>query len=279
MCRRAFFPAALLNLLQLGSPLASAATNEKPVPEPPSQAEASSQPSSRSDHTAAVCEEARRRYDAHDKRAALEKLEQCYVVNSSPNVAYNIAVVSLELDDCVRALTYFQLYAQNAPDAERLGEVNKEIDQLSEQCPPPSRNEKSEQPAPAAPANPAPAPTPTPLLLEPTDSSHDWRTIGWIAVGAGAFAGATSLYFTALAIEANHDTQQRPITAEYFNEREGALKRDSSYGIAFGITGVVALGLGTYAVLASSTPASSKAATLTTSLSPNSALLGCRLQF
>jgi tetratricopeptide (TPR) repeat protein len=235
------------------------------------------------DDIKALFELARKDYDAGDLLGALDKLERCYSATGSPNLAYDIAVLYRDLTDYPKALEYFQKYAQDAPNGERHAEAGKEVARLSEQCPPKISTQKvlvdGATSSPVGPTNAPATQSPAPKLVDKSGASVSWPDLGWIAIGAGTLAGATAVYFTAAAIEANDHTKTRPISAAYYNENASALTRDSAYAWVFGVTSLVALGVGTFTLLASPRKPRSTAAVPTITFSRGSALAAYQVRF
>jgi tetratricopeptide (TPR) repeat protein len=225
--------------------------------------------------------QARKKYEAGDLHGALSDLEQCYVLSHSVNLLYNLALVHNELGDCPKALDHFQRYIRAAADGERRDEANRQIVALTGKCPPASPALASRQSAPThrlPQAAPAPHSVPT-INKTATTSQEQWLSIGWIALGAGAVSGMTAAYFAVRAVQANHDTQRRPISADYYKEQSSNLTRYSTYAWVFGATSVLAIGVGVYALVLAAPKQQDASSGLTATLSPSAALVGYRLRF
>jgi tetratricopeptide (TPR) repeat protein len=226
--------------------------------------------------------QARAKYEAGDMLGALNDLEQCYLLSHSVNLLYNLALLHNELGDCPKALDHYQRYIRAAADGERHEEVNRQIAALSMKCPPASSAlALRRQPTPTHGGSPiatAPYPGPTSGKTAAT-SQQPWLSIGWIAVGAGAVSGVTAAYFAVRAVQANHDTQQRPIAAEYYKERSSDLTRYSSYAWVFGATSILAMGVGVYALVLVAPKQQDASSGLTATLSQSAGLVGYWLRF
>jgi hypothetical protein len=226
--------------------------------------------------------QARKKYEAGDVHGALNDLERCYALSHSVNLLYNLALLHNELEDCPKALHYFHRYIQEASDGERRDEVNRQIAALSEKCPPanpalaPAHVAPKNGPPQAAPATPRSVPTASGTV---TTRPQQWSTVGWIALGAGAVSGVTTAYFAVKAVQANHDTEQRPILADYYKERSSDLTRYSTYAWVFGATSVLAIGVGVYALAVAAPNQQNASSELTATVSNSSALVGYRLRF
>jgi len=225
--------------------------------------------------------QAREKYETGDAQGALSDLEQCYVLSHSVNLLYNLALIHNELGDCPKALDHFQRYIQAAADSERRDEVNRQIAELSVKCPPASSalaspNSVSTHGPPYA----APAPHSVPSSNETaTTRQQQWLSVGWVALGAGAVSGMTAAYFAVRAVQANHDTEQRPISADYYRERSSDLTRYSTYAWVLGATSVLAIGAGVYALVLAAPKQQHTSSELAATLSPSAALIGYRLRF
>lgn len=232
----------------------------------------------RADEAEELFARARKKYEAGDVHGALNDLEQCYALSHSVNLLYNLALLYNDLEDCTKALDYFHRYIREAADGERRDEANRQIAAFSEKCPPAS-------PAPAAlkhvPPQAAPA-TPRPVLTVSgtvMPRPQRWSTVGWIALGAGAVSGVTAAYFAVQAVEANHDTEQRPITADYYKEHSSDLTRYSTYAWVFGATSVLAMGVGVYVLAVAAPKQQDVSSGPTATVSNSAALVGYRLRF
>lgn len=226
--------------------------------------------------------EARKKYEAGDVLGALGDLEQCYVLSHSVNLLYNLALLHNELGDCPQALDHYQRYLEAAPDGERRDEVNRQIAALSAKCPPastalapPQQSAPRQEPTQAVRARP----TGPAVGKTATTRQQPWLSVGWIAVGAGAMSGASAAYFAVRAVHASHDTQQRPIAADYYKERSSDLTHYSTYAWVFGATSVLATGVGVYALLWVAPKQQDANSGLTATLSHSAALVGYRLRF
>ena len=275
-------PIALCLMFQCHPLLAaSVASGVVAETQPTRSGESNAASSDPSDEAEALFAVARKKYEAGDLPGALSVLQRCYELTHAANLLYNLALLYHELADCSKALEHFQRYIQEAADGERRDDANQQIAALSQKCPPPSPAQAARQAVPESTQPPqlAAAPTSPPVIDTSSARPHYWSSVGWVALGAGAMAGATAIYFAVQAVQANHDAEKRPITADYYNERSATLTRDSTYAWAFGATSVVAIGVGVYSLTVAAPKQQSVSAAFTTTLSPSAALVGYRLRF
>jgi hypothetical protein len=274
----------LLIAVEAQPSLANAEHSSVGAPAQPSQRHESADASASSpDDAEALYADARRRYDAGDLRGALEILQRCYAVAKSPNLLFNIAQVHHELSDCPAALEFYQRYVQDSTDGERRDDANQQIAILSKQCPPPRTSTHIVEANPITKPSheiPTAAPVLTTRVREPaSERPHHWSTVGWIALGAGTLAGVATAYFSAEALQASRDTERKDVGASYHYERAADLTRESAWAWACGVTTVVAVGTGIYALTLASPKQKPPPTRFSMALSPQAALVDYRLLF
>lgn len=236
---------------------------------------------------------ARSEYAKGNREAALRSLQACYEVSHSTNVLFNLAQLNRELSHCEAAIEYYQRYLDAAPDGKRAGDARRHADTLRQRCPPPR--------APADTPEPKPKPSSEPLrltaVLQPlgpqlpasrsVSRPNHWNTVAWLAVGTGAAAVATAVYFSVETRQDKHHFEQRRAEATTSPKPNkaainGALDdfyRDRSFAYAFGAVGVLAVGAGIGVWVLGASKRSSETTVWSFALSPTLVAAELQLRF
>lgn len=245
----------------------------------------------------ALFAEAQQHYEAGELNEALQKTLRCYELTHAVNLLHNLAVIYQQLGDCPHSLEYYRRYVREAEDDQQRANAQRHIASLSSQCDAPLAAEATPEsvpgvtaPAPVPKSPPAPgvtgpspvfraAPTPGAPSADPASPGFQhWTTLGWVALSTGVVAGAGATYFAIGALEAQRDAKNASTSAD-FDDRSSALARNSTLAGVLGATSLVALGLGTYALIVAPPNKGRGSTALTLSPMPNGALVDYRVRF
>ncbi|HEY5959467.1 MAG TPA: hypothetical protein VIV60_23075, partial [Polyangiaceae bacterium] len=198
----------------------------------------------------ALFAEAQNKILAHDLPSALILLKQCYELTGSYNLLYNMARLQQELLNCSDALANYRLFVRNAVESPWRDDANRQIATLESTCEQPQPTPSAPEPAPTARsvAPPVTKALPGQSSVQP-EHAAPWSTIGWVAIGTGTLTSVATVYFAKQAFDAKHQTDAPSGNADAFYARAEELKRNSIYAWTFGVTSVVALGVGVYALV------------------------------
>lgn len=225
---------------------------------------------------------ARELYAAGDLPGSLRILRECYEVTRATNLLFNIAQLHRELGECSDAVEHYQRYITESPDGARVADAKQYLDVLTAQCPPTrateptpaSRAQKPLQAASASGSNSARLPPPIPVDSGAPAFRH-WNMVGWAALGVGALATAGSVYARVEMAHAYGDTED----ANEEGDRRSAEKfredwyRNRRWAFGLGAAAVVSVGFGVYALLIAAPSEGRPTHSVSTTLTPNSALL------
>jgi tetratricopeptide (TPR) repeat protein len=238
---------------------------------------------------------AQSQYAAGDLAGALVTMQRCYAVKPSANLLYNLAQLHRELSHCVEALDHYERYLNAAPNGARAADAMRYADSLRRECPPPAPlTPTAVVPVPSAAVQPAQPQAPKvqleELQLTSTTAQRRWNTVGWVAMGAGAVAAGTAIYFSAKNYQDRKDIEnwntrmkakppQSDVDLVEYHRLDSNFKRDRALGFTLGGVAVVAVGIGAYAWLFAAPR--ERAATTAWSLTVSPSTLGAsyRIQF
>jgi hypothetical protein len=258
--------------LSLGAPQ----TTPTPATTDPHQAGATQDSTGATPDVEGLFAAAQRRYEAGDLPAALTYLEQCYEATASPNLLFNLAQLQRELLHCEAALDYYQRYLQASPDGERRSDAEQHVATLRQQCPPAT--------APVPPARQTPPPLAN--ALDPLPAApHNWSTLGWVTLGAGALATAASVYFAVETQHAKRDIERLIHTRDLdygTSGIEGRLDdfyRDRTLAFVSGTAATLTIATGIYTLVVAAPSEKAKRTGLSITAQPNAVSVDCRLRF
>jgi hypothetical protein len=157
----------------------------QPAPAPASGPPAPAAPAAPGD---AEYLEGRRFYDLHEWDSAIAKFKEAYRLRADPASLFNIAQSYRLKGDCREALSFYQTYQRNFPDAPNADRVAKFIESL-EPCAKQQAANAQAEPAGVFSARPAPV----------RDEQSPKRTWGLIAGGAGLVLVGTGTVFGVMA--------------------------------------------------------------------------------
>lgn len=208
-------------------------------------------------------------HKAGDYAVALDELQAAYALDPQPRLLYAIAQVHAKLDDCTKAIDYYEQFIAATPDKEKQAVARQAIDackeRLAEQpAPEPAAAEPTPEPPPAdeKPAPPAepppreirafdepraapePAAPPTSVI---TRSRSPWYSdaIGDVLVLGGVSAAIASVFVYRDASAELDAADAATSLADYDDHRRGAERKQlytfvlAGSGVALVTAGVI----------------------------------------
>ena len=223
--------------------------------------------------------DAKARYRQRDFAGAIELLQQCYELTHDANVLFNIAQVYRELDDCERAVRYYQLYVEQSPNGQRVADANQFIELLGQRC---KANAASDRLAPSPPPSPPPPPT-LPAQPAALPTPNYWTPIMGISFGASLVSAVAFAHFAVETHRAKRDVEQTVLQphfdGRYLNTRLDDFYRDRNWAVGTGIACGVTAGLGTLALAEAVHARNERLRNVSIVVSPRGTSIGVQVHF
>lgn len=214
-------------------------------------------------------------HKAGDYALALDELRAAYAIDPQPKLLYAIAQVHAKLDDCTKAIEYYEQFIAATPDKNKQTVAHQAIDACkqrlaTEPTPEPAAAEPAPQPEPEPPpapvdepherppAEPAPReirafdeprPAPSPALTATTHSPWYRDPIGDALVIGGAGAAVASIFMYRSA-GSELDAAESATTLDGYADHRSGAERKQIYTVALAGGGIalVTAGLIRYAL-------------------------------
>lgn len=181
-------------------------------------------------------EKATQAHEAGDFETALVELQAAYALDPQPDLLYAMGQVHVKLGECQQAIDSYEQFLATNPDSEPAAAAHEAIDTCKAQLPPPE-----------------PEPTPAPVTQPPsppppaTPEARPFYTdkIGDALVGVGVVAMVVGGLEYASARSTLDDADAATTYAEHEQLVDDAHSK-RNIGVAFGVAGLVAVGVGVW---------------------------------